>query len=313
MRRLRPLLLAAIVTTAFTGVVPPVFAANTCRPYGEFGQTGVLGNFYGAGLQCSSDNLSYTLGTRSTQFAGGLFEPVIGLNYAISPGRDWTFSVKADIREHIGDYEVNSLPEFSLAWNSPHRDGAVQFTLAAVWGSYTPTTIPEPIQRTEFLAIAAFPTWKLAPSVNAGITVTGGYATYSTSDTQSWIETDLATWGRLGSSIDWNLTFGIKTASGVSPLKFDTWSGDVQASPGLTFHLDSQWAVSVRGTWSFQSATMSSLSYEVRTTLLGSAVTFAYDPVGQTVTGTYDFPKFGNIGIRYDQVHSAVSAVFQPH
>jgi hypothetical protein len=311
---LNPFLLAVTITAVLVGTIRPSFAAVQCRPYGEFGQTGVLGNFYGAGLQCSSDNSSFFLGTRSTQAGGGLFSPVVGLTYAIAPSEGLTFKIKADIREHIGDYEVNSLPELSLAWTSPHRDGAVQFTLGAVWGSYMPTTITAPIQRTELLATAAFPKWQLAPTVNAQVSVTGGYATYSTSDMQSWIETDMATWGNLGPAIDWNVTFGAKASSGVSPLKFDNWSGgNVQASPSLTFHLDSQWAVSIRGTWSFQSATLSSLSYDVRTTILGPVLTFGYDPMGQTLTGTYDIPNLGNIGIRYDQPHSIVYAVFEPH
>ena len=300
-----------MITTILAGMARPSFAATKCGLYGEFGQTNVLGTYYGGGLQCQADNSSFFLGTRSTQAGGGLLEPVVGLAYEISPWENLTLRLKANIREHLGDYEVNSLPELSLAWKSPHVDGALQFMIAAVWGSYTPTTITVPIQRTEFLAAATFPNWKIAPSVNAQVIVTGGYATYSTSDTQSWLEADLATWGNLSPSIDWYVTFGAKTAAGTSPLKFDAWSGDFQASPGLTFHLDSQWAISMRSTWSFQSATMSSLSYEIRTTVLGPVLTLGYDPVGRTLSAGYDAPNVGNISLRYDGLNSTVFAVFQ--
>ena len=306
------LLAAGIITTIIAGMVRPSVAATQCGAYGQFGQTNVLGTYYGAGLQCLSDNSSFVWGTRSTQAGGGLLEPIAGLTYEISPWENWTLRLKANIRELIGDYEVNSLPELSLAWKSPHLDDAVQFMLAAVWGSYTPTTITGPIQRIEFLAAATFPDWKIAPAVTAQVTVTGGYATYSTSDAQSWLEADLATWGNLSPTVDWYVTFRAKTASGISPLKFDVWSGDVQASPGLTFHLDSQWAISVRGTWSFQSATMSSLAYEIRTTVFGPVLILGYDPVGRTLSAAYDAPNFGNISLRYDGLNSAFFAVFQP-
>ncbi len=118
-------------------------------------------------------------------------------------------------------------------------------------------------------------------------------------------------WGNLSPTIDWYVTLGAKTASGTSPLKFDVWTGDVQASPGLTFHLGSEWAISVRGTWSFPSATMSSFAYEIRTTALGPRLKLGYDPVGRTLSAAYDAPNFGNISLRYDGLN--VFAVFQPH
>jgi hypothetical protein len=301
--------------TAVLCLACPAFAGDLCRlaPWGEMGQSGVLGFYYGGGLRCSTDHLVLTLGERSTQLGGNVFQPVAGISYTNLLRDNLTFSVKTTLRERNGDYEVNALPELSVAWNLPHRDHEVQVTETATWGSYAVTTVPVIIQRTQLRVSANWPSWRFAPGVDAGFSLTGAYNAYSTGDTQAYVEAGFGLWGKLGTFVDWSWGVGDRNGVGVTPLKFDGNSGDAWTYAGLTFHVSPKWDVSVRGTYNFYSATMSSVNLEVRTTAFGDrAIAFNYDATGGTLTGTYDVPQFGNVGLRYEQARSSVYLFFEP-
>jgi hypothetical protein len=154
----------------------------------------------------------------------------------------------------------------------------------------------------------------MSPGISAGYSLTGASNAYSTGDTQSWIEADFGMWGTLSRSIDWNWTVGDRNGSGVTPLKFDGNSADAWTSSVLTFHLSPTWAMSIRGTYNFYSSTMSSVQLEIRTTAFGDrSMALTFDATGGTVTGIYDMPHMGNIGVQYDQTRSVVYLFFQPH
>jgi hypothetical protein len=308
--------LLGIVAGVLLHPVAPASASDVCRlsPWIETGQSGVLGFYYGGGFECRTDHLVLTLGARATNFGNNVLQPVAVLTYT-TPLRDsLAVSLKTSLRERIGDYEVNALPEFSLSWNPPPHGRDVQLSAAATWGSYAATTVASIIQRTQVTVTASWPTWRPWPAVDARFGLTGAYDAYSTGDTQSWLQADFSMGGPLSRSADWFWGIADRNGTGVSPLKFDGNSGDAWTSAGITFHLDSRWDVSVRGTYNFYSATMSNLQLEVRTTAFtNSPITFTYDATGGTLTGAYDLPNLGNIGLRYDQYRPAFYVFFQPH
>jgi len=243
-----------------------------------------------------------------------VLQPVAAITYTAPLQENWALSLKTSLRERIGDYEVNALPEISLLWTAPHHDREVQLSGAVIWGSYAATTVPVIIQRSELKMTASWPVWQISPRISAGFSLTGAYDAYSTGDTQSWIEADFGMWGPLSRSVDWSWSMGDRNGSGVSPLKFDGNSGDAWTSAALTFHLSPKWDMSIRGTYDFYSSTMSSVQLEVRTTAFGDrAIAFAYDVTNGNVTGGYNVPHMGNIGLQYNQSRSAILLFFQPH
>jgi hypothetical protein len=277
------------------------------------GQSGVLGFYYGGGLQCATDRLTLNLGTRATNFGNNILQPVAGITYTTALRDSLVVSLKASLRERIGDYEVNALPEFSLSWNPPPHGRDVQLSAAAAWGSYAATTVASIIQRTQFTTTASWPPWHVWPAVDARFSLTGAYEAYSTGDSQTWVQAEVAMGGPLGRSVDWYWSVADRNGWGVSPLKFDGTSGDAWTSAGFTFHLDSKWDLSLRGTYNFYTSTRSSVQFEIRTTAFSNRpITLMYDTAGGTLTGTYDLPNVGNVGLRYDQYRPAVYLFFEP-
>lgn len=301
--------LFAIVAGALLDTADPVSASDVCQlaPWVETGQSGVLGFYYGGGLQCATEHVALTLGARATQFGNNVLQPVAAITYRTSLGDNWALSLKTSLRERIGDYEVNALPEVSVLWTAPRLDREVQLSGKATWGSYAATTVPVIIQRTQLKMTASWPVWHISPVVNAGFSLTGAHDDYSTGDTQSWVQADFRTWGPLSRSVDWSWSLADRNGWGVSPLKFDGNSTDAWTSAAITFHINSKWDVSVRGTYDFYTSTMNSAQLEVRTTAFGiRAIGFAYDITNGTVAGIWEMPHGGNIGLRYDQSRSAV-------
>lgn len=62
-----------------------------------------------------------------------MLQPVAAIRYTAPLQENWALSLKTSLREPIGDYEVNPLPEISLLWTASHHDREVQLSGAATW------------------------------------------------------------------------------------------------------------------------------------------------------------------------------------
>ncbi len=220
------------------------------RPLVNGGYSTVLLLYGEGGIRCSSSPWGLQLGWRYTQLENTT-EPFVALSYDTALSPEWHLFVTGSLREHLGDYEVNRLPEATLRWTPPLPNSFIIPTVDFSAGWIT-TILPLEGQTVRTGVVLTLSTQPLRV---AGATLSATYQTaeyfYGTGQNSSFWLGVLSANIPLRPSTAIGLTYIQQGGFGASPLVYD-FSGYDQfvlgqvtetINPGAAFTLGAQFNI----------------------------------------------------------------------
>ena len=208
-------------------LVPPRAAeaaspAGPClslRPVVDVGRTDVLADYAEIRAACDFGQWSFQVGARYTDVTHATW-PVAMLSYQTALNASWRLLVVANVRERVGDYEANRLPEITLQWKPPVPDGALSPRFAVSAGWLQSVQFGSQAMRAGAVAEIATPTVRLG-MVSAGASLQVGDYAYGTGQNSSFYVAELDAGYRISDRVGLELVYVSQQGFGTSPLVFD--------------------------------------------------------------------------------------------
>jgi len=250
------LLLAVLLLTLITPAraADPGGLCSKIHPLINGGYSTVLGFYAEGGIRCPSSRWTLQLGWRWTQLEEAT-NPFIVLTYDTPLSPEWHLSVTGSQREHLGDYEVNRLPEANLLWEpvSPKSFIIPTIDFSAGWFA---TVLPLEAQTSRTGTVLTISTQPIHISriTLSAIYQLGDYF-YGTGKSSSYWLSALSTNMPLSPSIAIGLSYVHQEGFGVSPLVYDSVNYDNFAwaqftdmlTPKVTLTFATQFNIAVPG------------------------------------------------------------------
>jgi hypothetical protein len=224
----------SLVLVAPAQAVAPGFCARGLGPLLVGGYNDVLRFFAEVGIRCRLDTGgSVVLGLRYTESRASAL-PWVSLSYVWPLGERLSLTVAAGLRERLGDWEGDRLPEatlwFSLPSGSPLR-GA--FGLSA--GLFNVYGAQSGVLRAGARMNVSTPPVALG-SLSAWLTGDAGHYAYGTGDGHTFLTWTANLRIPLSEAVSFQVAYVQADSSGTSPLRFDPvgldryWTANLQGS-----------------------------------------------------------------------------------
>lgn len=226
---------------------------TTVRPLINGGYSTVLGTYGEGGIRCPRGPWTVQLGWRYTELEQGA-NPFGILSYDTVLNPEWHLFVTGSVREHIGDYEVDRLPETTLRWTPlPNSFIIPTIDLSAGWIS---TVVPLAGQTVRTGGLGTLSTQPIpVGSVTLSASYQFGDYFYGSGQSMDYWTGVVSAYTPLSPSTTLGLTYVHQEGFGVSPLVYDfvsydnlAWASFAAAvSPQVTLTFATEFNINVPG------------------------------------------------------------------
>lgn len=204
----------------------PPGLCSTVRPLVNGGYSTVLGAYGELGVRCPWGPWTLQVGGRYTTLEHGT-EPFTILSYDTALSPIWHLDVTASTREHLGDYEVDRLPEVTLLWTPVLPPNSFVMPSVFVSEGWLQTVLPIEGQTVRSGGILNLST---RPFRIGSVTISANYQLgdyyYATAQNTSYWEGTFNASAPISPSTSIALSYQHNEGFGATPLVFDFVSYD---------------------------------------------------------------------------------------
>ncbi|MDR7400531.1 MAG: hypothetical protein QN144_14640 [Armatimonadota bacterium] len=200
-------------------------------PVVDGGRSSALGLFGELGVRCGlGDRGSVTFGLRYAESRAGVL-PWATLSSSWPAGRATTVTLSVGLRERLGDWEGDRLPEVGLRLSSPDS-APVPGWLEAAAGLFNVYGVHSGVLRGG-LRLHLFTRPLQMGQASARLGIAAGYYRYSTGGDHAFLTWTVDFRARLVRDVSFQLAYLQADSSGTSPLRFDAVGPDRYWTAGL--------------------------------------------------------------------------------